>query len=527
MLAIAKDSVVFSDNKKDIYIDLQISEGRRYYTGDFFFTGNTVLKEDDLKNRIAMSSGRPFNKTKFEMTKALIGNAYREEGYLWAQVLENRRFRGDTVDVTFQITEGRPAVVRKIDIVGNDKTREKVVRRELSIYPGQKYKQSRMERSVRDVMQLKYFDNVVPDLKPNEDGTIDLVYDVQESENIGQFSAGIQYSQQASIGGNFSISIPNFRGAGEQLDATVEFSKYRQVYSLGFSEPWIFDTPTWFSIRGFFEQRKIEKSSTNDDLKVEYQSYGIEPGISRKLTWPDDYFKLFLRYRISNEYNNYDQDLGNVANTSFTLRNKGWLSKVSASLVRNDTDIPNFPTSGTILSLSGQLAGLGGNYKFVKGIASYDWYFPLFWKVVLGMKSKFGLIGKLGDDGIIANSDLFAAGGVYYDGMIRGYNEGFLGRYNNDGISMLNFSSELRFPILDRQLYLAAFVDGGNVWNSMDAIDLGNLYYGTGFGVRLMIPMLGLLGFDFGWGLRDPDRTHFQDSDYDKFQFHFLMNRGF
>lgn len=520
---IVRDSVWYDENMRDIFIDIKLQEGKRYYTGDFFFTGNTVLEKEALGSRVAMKKGKPFNKSKFEMTKMLISNAYREEGYLWIQIEEQNQYRNDTIDVTFNIIEGRPAIVRKIDIKGNDKTREKVVRRELRIYPGQKYKQSRMERSIREVMQLNYFDNVTPDLKPNDDGTIDLVYTVKEKENIGQFSAGVMYSQVEGLGGSFNIVIPNFRGAGQQLNANVEYSKIRKSYSVGFIEPWIFDTPTSFSIQCFYTS--YDYSSRNINYK--YQSMGIELGSGRRLKWPDDYFRIFLKYRLS-----YEEDLrpitGYVGN--LTLLKKGILSRLNLLIERNDTDIPTFPNKGSILSLNTYVAGLGGDYNFVKGIVGYDWYFPLFWKVVLGMKSKFGLISPIGSSGNIARSDLFAAGGTYYDFQIRGYSDAAFGRYNSVGgplgLSGISFSGEIRFPILEQQLYLAAFGDVGNVWDHVGDIDIADMYPGVGFGFRLMLPMIGLLGFDFAWGLKDPVNPHF-GGDPSGFIPHFLMNRGF
>lgn len=515
---VEQDSVRYGENLRDIYIEIEVFEGHRYYVGDFFFTGNKVLEDDALANRVAMKRGKPFNRSKFEMTKHFIGGAYREEGYLWVQVEEQNRYRNDTIDVTFSIVEGRPAIVRKIDIAGNGKTREKVIRREFQIYPGQKYKQSRMERSIREVMQLNYFDNVLPDLRPHDDGTIDLIYRVEEKENVGQFSMGMMYSQIDGFGGNFSITIPNFRGAGQQLDASVEYSAGRKAFSVGFSEPWIFDTPTSFNVRGF-----VERQTRVDD---EYRSAGIEFGVGRRLKWPDDYFRVYGNYRLS-----YERDFlfSTRAPTGFVMLREGILSRLRVTLVRNDTDVPNFPNRGSNFSASTSLAGLGGDYYFVKGIVDYDWYFPLWWKFVLGAKSKMGLVEGLGSKNTISRSDLFAAGGVYYDGQIRGYGEGsFGGIYVPErGVAILTFTGELRFPLLEQQLYLSLFGDMGNTWGSLARVDPGDLYTGVGFGLRLMLPMVGLMGFDFAWGLNDPYAHHLEDNYSPSFQLHFLMNKGF
>ncbi len=523
---VVRDSIWYAENKKHIFIDIALEEGPKYYTGDFFFTGNKVLETEQLQAH-ALKKGKPFDKSKFEMAKVMIGNAYREEGYLWVQLKEQLRRKADTIDVVFDIVEGRPAIVRRIEIEGNEKTYEKVVRRELVMYPGQKYKQSRMERSVREVMQLNYFDNVNPDLRPNDDGTIDLVFDVKEKENIGQFSAGVMYSQVEGFGGNFSISVPNFRGAGQEVSLTAEFSKLYQRYSLGFVEPWIFDTPTRFSTNVYYRIQEW-----NNEW---YESYGVEFGIGRRLTWPDDYFRIFFNYGISKEQSTYPRTFTN----GILVLDEGILSRFSAKLVRDDTDLPNFPTRGSVFTLSGETVGVGAFthtwdwtrfefYKYLKSVVSYDWYFPLFWKFVLGVNSEFGLLGSAGDSIYILATDLFSAGGVYYGGQLRGYpEESFGGRYQVDrGKAMMTLSSQLRFPILEQQLYLAVFGDMGNTWGSLQEVDPTDMYTGVGFGLRLLFPMIGLMGFDFAWGLDDPRRSHFSNDPHG-FEFHFLMNRGF
>jgi outer membrane protein insertion porin family len=249
----------------------------------------------------------------------------------------------------------------------------------------------------------------------------------------------------------------------------------------------------------------------------------MELGGGRRLKWPDDYFRIYLKYRLSLEkdFRSYDENL-----PDFSFVDNGILSKLSLSLIRNDTDIPTFPNRGSILSLNTEVAGLGGDFAFVKNVVSYDWYFPLVWKFVFGMKSKFGVIGGLTEKKTIARSDLFAAGGVYYEGQIRGYSEGAFGRYNQEGLTLATFSGELRVPILEQQLYLAGFFDMGNVWNNLADIDLTDMFPGVGVGFRLMLPMVGLIGFDFAWGLKNENDPHFGGKK-NGFVPHFLMNKGF
>lgn len=518
---VVKDSVWYSATRKDLYISIEVSEGKQYFSGDMFFEGNKVIETASLTGTVVMKKGKPFQKSKLETTKEYITNAYREEGYLWVQVKDRPSFRGDTVDVTFEIGENKPAIVKKIDITGNQKTKEKVIRRELKIMPGQKYKQSLMMRSVRDIYQLNFFSNVKPDLKPNEDGTVDLLFDIAEKDNIGQLSLGASYSQVDGLMGTFTTSIPNFRGEGQRLDLNVQYGSITQDYSIGFLEPWAFNTPTSLYGSIFYQKRTYYGDLTQ---------YGFRGNASRRLRWPDDYFSFSVGYDIErqeeNDTNQYKYPNG------IHLKPKGVLSKVSLSLQRDDTDMPKFPSQGSRFAVSPEIAGLGGDYKYLKTVVTYDWYFPLFWKFVLSTKSKFGLISKLGnmDEINISRFDVFSAGGVWItDGILRGYPERtFGGVYDpKDGLSLFTFSSEVRFPILEQMLYLSAFSDMGNTWGTLQDFNLTDLYPGVGVGMRLDVPMLGLIGFDFGYGLREPNNTNPFGYKPHGWEFHFQIGRGF
>jgi outer membrane protein insertion porin family len=522
---IVHDSVWYGDNKKDLYINIEVTEGKKYYVGDFFFSGNKILETPLLASSVTLKKGKPFQKSKFEATRDFISNAYREEGYLWVQVKDRQTYRGDTIDATFEITESKPAIVGKINILGNTKTKDKVVRREMTIYPGQKYKQSLMMRSVRDIYQLNFFSNVKPDLSPNEDGTVDLDFGITEKDNIGQFSLGAAYSQIEEFMGTMSLSIPNFRGEGEKVDLSLQMGKIRQQVSLGFTEPWAFNSPT--TLQGGISYDNIQWTTGERTME-----YGFNGGLGRRLRWPDDYFSLWANYSLMRK-DDYEP-----TNTLFSngihLQPKGILSKIKLTIKRDDTDMPTFPNEGSIVSLEPEVAGLGGDYHYMKMLASNDWYFPVFWKFVLGAHAKFGAINSLpgtSNDIRISRWDVLGAGGVWYvDGQIRGYEDmSFGGRSHPEkGKAMLTLSSELRFPLLEQTLYLSAFTDMGNTWSTLKEMNLVDLYPSVGFGVRLLIPMLGLMGFDFGYGLKNPDHDNrFEVKPRPQVKFDFQMGKGF
>jgi len=521
---VARDSVWYAENKRDIYIEMQLEEGPRYYAGDFFFEGNTVVPTDSLKGKVTLKAGKPFEKDKFDMTRYYVEDAYREEGYLWVQVKDERAYRGDTIDVTMQIAEGRPAIVRKISIKGNSKTRDKVIRRNIVITPSQKYRQSLMARSMREIMQLNYFDNVNPDMKPNDDGTIDLEFEVTEKDNVGQLQIGAAYSERDRFVGTFATTIPNFRGNGQELTLNVEYGKYRQDYSVGFREPWAFDRPISLQTSVYYNVTKYAS------LHSFTESYGLRLGMGRKLKWPDDYWRVDGLYQIS-----HDQESRNTSyhgpDSTIKVPQEGIMSRLTLTLYRNDTDVPQFPSRGSVFYLTPEIAGLGGSYQYFKTTVGYDRYFPLFWKFVLGLRTKFGTVNRLpwSDTLVISRWDLYNAGGVYSDGTIRGYPEYTFGGRDDPvrGQTMMVMTTMIQFPVLERQLYLSVFGDLGNTWASVAQVDPTDTYKGVGFGMRLVIPMLGMLGFDFAWRLDDPRRTAFVNDPDDRFEFHFLLNRGF
>jgi outer membrane protein insertion porin family len=519
--AVVKDSVWYLESKKDIGIEITVEEGKKYYAGKFDFNGNTVIPTDSLANKILLKEGKPFNKSRFDMSKYFVENAYREEGYLWVSLDEEKRYRGDTIDITFSIYEGKPAVVRKIDIKGNTKTRDKVIRREIDLLPGQRYRQSLMASSRQRIFSLNYFSDVKPDLSPNNDGTIDMVFEITEKDNIGQFQVGAAYSQIDGFMGTCALSIPNFRGAGQELKVDIQAGYYRRGVDFSFMEPWAFNSPTSLSGRLFYNWSQPYRYYYNDTSV--WQSYGFEVGAGRsRLAWPDNKFSVKGNYHFSFDRTTYGLDKEGPVQ----VLDHGYISKISFTLSRYDLDMPQFPTSGNLFTYSPQIAGLGGNFKYLKNSVDYSQYFPLPLKLSLGSKSTIGMITPLFSDIIkISRFDLFKTGGVYGDAYLRGYDEysigGFRGEAEN-GVALFTSTLELRYPLLEQQLYLLAFGDAGNAWPSLGKVDLGNLKKGAGFGLRINIPMMGMMGFDLGYGFDTPSGKAFDGKPYG-WKWSFLM----
>jgi outer membrane protein insertion porin family len=502
-------------------LSITVEEGPEYYAGNIFFEGNTVFTDEELMQNILLSPGSTFEYDRYEQTTMQIGTMYRNDGYLYSQIEPEFVYRNDTIDVIYAIMEGRPAKVGLVTITGNSKTREQVIRRNLRIYPGQEYSQEDIQRSVRELHQLEYFESIHPDIVPRNETSniVDIIFRVVEKEHLGQFSAGVSYSGDGGFGGNASVSIPNFRGTGERVD--VEFQKLQERSRISGSlvKPWIFNRPVTYTGRIYWENVDY----TRERFQIyNYERFAVESGLGRRFTWPDDYWSGSFRYLIGKDKYNRDYSY-TEERLNVNIVSEGILSRLYLRIGRDDKDRPQFPSSGSAFNVSAYLGGLGGDYNYLKTIVDYEWHMPLFWKFVLGTKGKIGMINPLqGDTPHLGHNDLFRVGGVYYDGVIRGYSD----RDFPENLNMATVSSQISFPVVDQTFYLAGFLDGGNNFQNFNELG-SDIYMGTGFGFRLMLPMVGLIGFDFAVPLNDVNALGFEKEASRDWTSHFIMNSDF
>jgi outer membrane protein insertion porin family len=497
---------------------VKVEEGRKYYMGNAVFLGNEVLVDDVLRSIVSLDSGDVFNDSYYQEMKQSFFNVYREDGYLFVRVEDTKDYQDSIINVTFNIVEGKPAHVRLVQVNGNTTTKDKVVRREIKLFPGDTYRQSSMERSFRDIMQLNYFDNVVPDVKMVGGQAVDLVFDVQEREaGTGQFTAGMAYSGAQGMVGTLGLSIPNCcLGDGQKADLNIQYGAQKQDYSIGFSEPWFMDKP--IRLGGSINYSWAEYDGWDEPVT----RTGFRVFTGTRLTWPDDYF--YIQGDYSFQYNlQGENDPGVVLRT-------GIESAIGATIIRDDKNLPIFPTEGSRVSLNVQRALPSGVESLTESLGINRQYFE-FWQTDLNMKWWFPLIGKLSVSldnriGIITGEKiqyrtLYRMGGLLgYQGKLRGYGNGQIGA-GKLGRSYYNFTSELIYPVAEQRFYLQGFFDAGNVYgdfydtalapdaanlrNPGEDVDLTNVYGDIGVGFRIIIPMLGIIGFDWAWPL-DADK---------------------
>ncbi len=504
---VESDSLIYDQKGRNMTLLLTVEEGPQYTLRNLTWSGIELLADEEVEAVLAIHGAEPYNEAKLSETMAAIQGLYFEEGYVYANVDRDRSFEGTNVDVDLRVFEGEPANVAHIFITGNTRTKEHVIRRELLLKPGNLFARDLFERSLREVMALNYFSNVEldPPPTPTMDGDLDVTIKVTEKPT-GQAMFGAGWSERDGLIGNIGLMLPNLFGSGQQLDFTWDFGRIRRTIQFGFTEPWLFNTPT---LVGF----NVYRSQLFWNIFYKQKREGVGFRIGRRLRWPDDYFRTSIGYRVE-DTTFYDFDENYSPSAAFDLRRYDWPirnSSVSWTIMRDSRDRPEFPTRGSMNSMRIELAGgpLGGDEQYVKWDLSQSFFFPAWWSFVMGMKVRAGLVeGYSGWDrsGFVPFNVKYLPGGTSFDGQIRGYENRRVGPKDFDGLevggqSLLIFTLEFTFPLVPQQsIFGLVFADAGNSWLDLGDTDPFDLKRSLGFGLRMYTPMIGLIGFDFAFG---------------------------
>ncbi|MFH1756212.1 MAG: outer membrane protein assembly factor BamA [Candidatus Latescibacterota bacterium] len=496
---IENKELIFSDDGKDLDIFITIAEKQCYNVGRVTWQGNELFEDSTISKWVTFERGDVFNDGEFQNIQVGVNSLYWDRGYIFSSVSPEKSVRRDTIDVQFDIFEGDPAHIGEINITGNTKTAEEVIRRELVVAPGEIFLRPRMMRSLREVFNLGFFAGPpqVNTSSPDEDGNIDISLQVTE-KSTGQFRFGAGFSQLNSISGFLGLEEPNLFGRGQRLGLNWEFSSTRQNMDMRFTEPWLFGTRTELSVSIFnFVQNQVSQQFYDDRRK------GFSVRLGRPFPW-FDYTSLFGRYQYEAvELKNFSRGYaGPLLHIDWPQRT----SSISLTLMRNSTDSPFHPTSGTSSNITAEWNGgdlLGGDVKFQRYEAKFSWYTPLFWRFVLESRYAAGVLDGYDLPSQVPDYELYRIGGNRRNAL-RGYdfyevvpagNPAYIG-----GRFMHTLSYEISFPIATA-VHGLFFADGGNTWNSFTGADLFDLKKGVGIGIRLELPMLGTVGFDYGYGL--------------------------
>jgi len=539
-VTIIKDSIYFDANKKNLFVDIYLHEGPQYKVRNITWIGNTVFSTDILNKRLGFQKGDIFDYERFEKNLRQneqqndVSSLYFDNGYLGFSLrTEEVKVAEDSLDIIIKIAERNQFKIRYVEIKGNDKTMDKVIRRELFTRPGDYFNRGLLLRSLQQLANLQYFNTEKlyqegVDYFPSSDSTVDLTYKVEEKSS-DYLNASVGYSGSWGFSGavgvtltNFSITNPFTLGGGQILNFNWQFGigNYYRTFSLGFTEPWFMDTPTSLGF-DIFDTRQI--------YIYDLRQYGGSFRAGRRLSWPDDYFTINGSFRFN---------MNDVKGGGGFYR-EGIYKQFSIALGigRKDIDNPIFPSTGSNFGIDFDLSGgpfLPGDVDYLKTDLSLEIYRRLFGtnKLTFYVGNYYGFIYELIPNTPIQPFEYYYMGGsglIIATEPLRGYDDRSIGPRNATGQVIggkifTRTTAELRFAVTlqPMPLYILTFAEAGNVWRDMKDIDLFDLKRSVGFGARVLINPIGMIGFDFGYGF---DRKSV--SGYDpQWIFHFQFGRG-
>ncbi|MFN5704498.1 MAG: outer membrane protein assembly factor BamA [bacterium] len=548
---IVRDTV-YDVNKKELKIEMDIVEGPKYYFGNINFIGNTKYSTEMLNGILAIKKGDIYNKrtlqTRLEMNQngRDIASLYLDDGYLFFNIDQvEKQVYNDTIDLDLIMREGPQATIDKIVVRGNEKTNDKVILREIRTKPGQKFSRSEIIRTNRELSQLGYFDPEKIGVQPKPDpvkGTVDIEYTVIEraSDQIelsGGFGGGravgtlglslTNLSMNNLIKGKFD---PLPTGDGQKLSIRAQTNGlFFQSYSLSFSEPWLGGKKPNFFTGSIFRTTQSNGFKRSDSRRQAIEINGVSFSLGKRLKVPDDFFLLnnsvsYQQYNLTNYGTAFVFDDGRSHNISFTN-----------VLSRNSVDQPIYPRSGSNISLSIQFtppfsAFTDIDYKTADNKVKYEFIEYHKWKfdasffnrivgdLVINTKANFGFLGYYNQDIGISPFERFKLGGdglVGFDFLrgseiigLRGYQNNSIvpnENYQQIGAPIYNkFTVELRHPVTMNQsatIFALVFAEAGNTYDRFRSFNpYNNMKRSVGAGVRIFLPIFGLLGLDYGYG---------------------------
>lgn len=591
---IAADTAV-SNKEGNLDIHIKVNEGRKYYFGDINWRGNTKYTDSILNMLLGIKKGDIYN---LELLNKRLGkelsadggdiqSLYMDDGYLFFNVdpVETSVYN-DTINFEIRMREGPQATIGKVDITGNDKTKDYVVRRELRTIPGEKFSRADIIRTQRELGQLGFFnpEKIAPNIVPNSDnGTVDITWGVEEKSN-DQLELSAGFGGGIGLTGTLGITFNNFSinnifnkktwdplpsGSGQKLSARIQSNgKAFRTYNLSFTEPWLGGKKrNSFSV-SFYNTRQSNSynqfgqycRSCGDTSYLKILGAGVSLG--KQLKWPDDYFSLitslkFQQYKLKNYAVSGFGGLSNGTSTNISL---------TLALARNAAQgSPIFPTGGSNFMLSGQFTlpytALGivsetedefRHPEFHKWLFTGEYYVPIGVakgadknrQFILKVAAKYGFIGKysktkevspferfqLGDAGLSNNFALLGYDIIAH----RGYPiySSSDPKVNPENVNPTEFFTiynkytvELRYPFstaASSTIYGLAFFEAANGWYSFKEYNPFKLRRSAGVGMRFFLPMFGLLGFDYGLGF---DRIKAGEPLKSAFKFTFMLGQ--
>ena len=572
---ILSDSV-FPINDRRLGIHIDLSEGDKYYIRNISWVGNSIYETSALEEMFGVSKGDTYDKKSMykrlgigkeaNPDDASILSGYQNAGYLMSQIEPSEIVVGrDSIDLELKIYEGKQFTINNVGISGNNRVDDEVIRREIYTRPGELYDRSMLMQTMRILSSMGHFnaEAILPDIKPVSNELVNINWALEESASdqfniAGGWGSGT-FVGSVSINLN-NLSIRNFfkkgawrpypMGQNQRLSISAQTNgTYYKAFALSFTDPWLGGKkPNSFTVSAHFSEENNAYYVWQKSSKY-FRSYGLAAGLGKRLSWPDPYFTLYAEASYE-RYTLKDWDY-------FVMRN-GSANLLSLKLVfgRNSVDQPIYPRRGSDFSVSVQLTPPyslwdGKDYsdqtmsdserfkwiEFHKWQLKAQWFAPLTRNanLVLMARAEMGYLGSYNRHKV-SPFERFEVGG---DGMtgyniygidvisMRGYDDGALDPVGeNYAVAYNKYTLELRYPVIlkpSSQIYVLGFLEGGNGFASWRQFSPFKIKRSAGFGVRLYLPIVGMLGIDWGYGF-DPAAGHTKRNGS---QFHFVMGQQF
>ena len=554
-----------------INIEISVEDGRKYYFGDISFVGNTKYDTPLLRSILKINRGDIYDsqhlneRVSFDANGNDVASIYLNNGYLFSQVVPiEKNVQNDTIDVEIRIQEGRQATIRKVSITGNERTNDHVIYSEVRTRPGDLFSKAMIQRTIRELSQLGYFDQTQIGVNPVPDpqtGTVDLEYTVVEKstsqlELQGGWGAnrvvgtlGLNFNNfSAKNVGNKRAWQPLPTGDGQTISIRAQSNGlYFQSYNSSFTEPWLGGKKPNSFTGTIYHNVQSNGVQASDPNRQSLLITGINFGLGQRLKWPDDYFTLyqgleFRRFNLNNfptGFLNYNKGISNNVNYKFTLG-------------RNNTDVPIFPTRGSQISFAAELTppfsllrddidykSLSSEERFKlveyhKWKLNADWFAPITSKLVIRTHGEFGYLVSYNKDLGLPPFERFYVGGdglanFVIDGReiigLRGYTNNSI-TPGGGGALYNKYVFEMRYIIANNpsaQVFPLIFMEGGNNYDDFWDYRAFNLKRSAGAGLRIYMPMFGLMGVDVAYGF-DPEPNGASASGW---QTHFIIGQQF
>ncbi len=510
-IKVEKPVVTLSADKRFIFITVKVEEGETYRIGRLDFSGDLLATREEMKARMASHEAQTFNRSLLGRDIQSLSDIYYDQGYAYANITPVTSVNADarTIDLTFDVQKGNQVYIERIDVVGNTKTRDKVVRRQLQVYEGELFSGSGMRRSKDRVMRLGFFDSCEVTQKPGSDNNHVIVQVDVKERTTGTFQVGLGFSNVEQFIFTAQVAQNNFLGWGQSVSASAQLSQLRNFIQLSYYDPYVLDTNNILSIDLYRTQadyfgfiRDATGGSLNvgryllpDELSVSVgytaEYVNVEPGTSFDQAIP-----------ISNQFRN--------GVTS--------LVRLSATWDRRNDRL--FPSKGWLQFASVEFAPswLGGTFNFTRYSAYSRFYFPLPLGMVLKTNATIGYIQQFDPHSPLPISEMYYLGGIM---TVRGYllrsispsilvgqsarPDASVQNFNVGGDKQFVFNLELEFPIFEKVgIRGVLFYDAGNAFakNAQFFQDLNynlplGLFHSVGFGFRWFSP-IGPLRFEWG-----------------------------